>query len=600
MTRFTTTVALLTALSPMACTAVDGDFAEDLADDEIETQMRIGGTPQIQAVYFGQHHLQTPDHAEFRLVGDREALVKAYVFGDGYSLATPVIATLTLDGASTEIQLSGPAAFPLTANLADGSIDHDQNNAFTGTIPAQWVAPGLQVSVRVEGIDYGWGGDGGGGDWGGGGGDWGGGGGVVPVYDEVTHALEVGAPTDVELMMVDVHFFGSAPDDYQAGWLGELEQKWPVSDLTLSRTSVIFDELVVVPRAGAPATLASSTADYQAKAGVSFDGEQATALQWVAALRKAGGQSRRRLSYVNILGVEAGGQAWGFQGVGGIHEGVLAHELGHAMNVLHLVDEPGYPYVGDVFGIEARTGNDYHVGPTWGLDLRGGIDYIPPTVQFNSVANDPSIIGKGKLDPMQGGGTGDQEQGDIFRMYSDWTARQMQDYLEDQVVVWNASLGSYASWDDDAGDYTATVAGNGVNLPIVDDVDVISIMAAVSAPTPAANHVYPPIGPYRSGLIQHFDPTVAADRAAATANYCPAAGCDVTLRVTQGGVESLYMLPTPWKPGMDPLNKNSLKVGAVNVPASDGAVTSVELLLTTNANTGGMPANPTVLASWTP
>jgi hypothetical protein len=109
---------------------------------------------------------------------------------------------------------------------------------------------------------------------------------------------------------------------------------------------------------------------------------------------------------------------------------------------------------------------------------------------------------------------------------------------------------------------------------------VISVMASISGAKPDVNMVYPPIGPYTTGLIRLFDPRVAADRSSAASIYAPAGGCDLSLRLIQGGVEKIYMLAAPWEPAVDPLSGGSLKTEAINLPAADGPVTLAELLLT--------------------
>ena len=67
--------------------------------------------------------------------------------------------------------------------------------------------------------------------------------------------------------------------------------------------------------------------------GLPFDGEQAAALDWNGALKRAAGTSGRwSLYYLNVYNAAAGGQAGGFAGVGnGTSVGILHHELGHAL-----------------------------------------------------------------------------------------------------------------------------------------------------------------------------------------------------------------------------------------------------------------------------
>jgi hypothetical protein len=94
------------------------------------------------------------------------------------------------------------------------------------------------------------------------------------------------------------------------------------------------------------------------------------------------------------------------------------------------------------------------------------------------------------------------------------------------------------------------------------------------------------------------DPTLAEDRALAARGFAPPDGCDVTLRVVQGGKVKTYMLPVAWRPGGDPLSRGELQTAAINLPARDGKVTRVELLLTPDAQEMGLPTDPKVLDRW--
>ena len=55
------------------------------------------------------------------------------------------------------------------------------------------------------------------------------------------------------------------------------------------------------------------------------------------------------------------------------------------------------------------------------------------------------------------------------------------------------------------------------------------------------------------------------------------------------------MLQASGTEGSDPYSSGSLKTAAVNLPASDGAVTEVELLYTPDAEDNGLPNDPEVL-----
>jgi hypothetical protein len=520
----------------------------------------------IAGVYLAQTHVLPPNDPLFKLVGNRPALLKVQVVGPDSTPVPPVTAFLSVDNDSTILTLDAPDRLPGSFEAELGKVQHRYDDSFTTLIPAQWIRPGLDISITA---------------------------GAITVNH---HNIKVGAPTEVKMKMFDVHYFGLGDNDYPAGTFDELEAKWPVSSLDIERIRDIdFYELVVPARGGAPNVRVTSKQDYTDQTGLPFDGEQAAALQWVEALSASGGNFDVAMQYINIIGVSAGGQAGGFDGVGGVSVGILNHELGHALSLPHWGDNSSYPYKGEMYGIEPQPGvyMGTHVGPTWAFDLPT-MTFIPPTVQENSVGGE---VGYYKKNPMQGGGTGDQEVGFLMRHFSDYCVNKMQSYLEGKVAVLRG--GNYYKWNNAAGDYTTSVASDGVRYPIEQDVQVISVMASTTLSDMNVNMVYPPIGPYEGNRILTFDPTSASDRTAADAIFCPSGGCDFTLRVVQGGQQKTYMLAASGTEGSDPYSAGSLKTAAVNLRASDGAVTQVELLLTPNAEKVGLPGSPEVLHTWT-
>ena len=527
----------------------------------------------IDAVYFAQTHVQKADNPYFGLVGNREALIKVHVTDPATPASPAVTATLTLNAQNLVVPLTGPATLPASIPDGLGVVQHSKTNTFTGILPAAWVKTGLQVTVNAG-----------------------------AATTTITN-MKVGAPTKVIMTMFDVQYFADTNDTYPTNTFTELEAKWPVADLEVRRLGhVVFPELVIPPRqdVGTKAVRIKSKAEYFTQTNLSFDGEQSAALEWNGALKRAAGQSGRwSLYYLNVYNAYAGGQAGGFAGVGsGTSLGILHHELGHALSLPHWGDNAAYPYKGAMHGIQAPAiYNGTHAGPAWAFHLPTRA-FIPPTVQSNNVGGNPA--GTYKADPMQGGGTGFQEPAYLMNHFSDYSVNQMKSYLEGHVVVWNSTLNSYASWNQSAGAYTTTVTNNGVQFPTTRDVPVISIMASVCGANPGINMVYPPIGPYTSGLIRLFDPTVAADRTAAQSIFAPTSGCDYCVRVVQGGVTKTYMLAASNLSTADPYQESSLLTEAINLPASDGAVTKIELLSTPNAEDVGLPANPTVLYTWAP
>ncbi|WGH75298.1 M66 family metalloprotease [Tenacibaculum tangerinum] len=520
-------------------------------------------------VFFAQTHVQHPSDELFKLTSESDALIKAQVTSDKGEASPEVKAVLTLNGSTETIILEGPPTLPTSIELSPGKVEHKFEDSFTGVIPKEWVKPGLTVEV------------------------------VAGTKSVVLNNLKIGAPNVINLKMFDTHFFALTPGDYPDGWDKEIVSKWPTAALKIQRTpNIVFKELTIPPRGnGIIAARVSSKEEYQNLTGASFDGEQAAASKWNSALRRAAGfRNRLSLFYINIYGVNSGGQAGGFAGVGnGKKLGIFHHEIGHAFSLPHWGDNATYPYKGDMHGIPApNIYKSTHAGPTWAFDMPS-MTFIPPTVQENAVGGTPGTY---KADPMQGGGSGDQEPQFLLRHFSDFSVNKMRNYLENHIVIWNDALGSYASWDDATGDYTKVVANDGVKYPIEREVNVISVMVGVSATTPQATIVYPPIGPYTSDMIELFDPTVEADRLKADAIYCPEGGCDTSVKVVQGGVTKIYMLPTALDEALAASDSNSFKSGAVNLKAADGEVTSIELLATPDAEKNGLPAIPQVLYSW--
>lgn len=524
------------------------------------------GQISLGSVYFAQTHVLEDTAKLFKLVGNREALIKAHITSPIRSLAPPVVATLSLNDKNFYLSLTGPDTLPSSIDTLLGNIHHSYKNSFTAIIPKEWVQTGLKISIQAGN------------------------------KSKSLNSIKIGAPTLLKIQMMDIHYFRYTPSDYPKGWLPEFESKRPVANIQLDRLAkVVFPELVIPPRANLPAVRINSKLQYRELTGQNFDGEQAAALQWTSALKLASGTAGRiKLYYLNIYGADAGGQAGGFSGVGnGNSLGILNHEMGHSLSLPHWGDAGDYPYKGNMVGGYAP--NNYkgtHAGPTWAFDLPSR-KFISP---YTSLSRMDSLVFR--KDPMQGGGVGDQDPPFLMNHFSDYSVSKMQNYLESHVVVWNDSLKSYASWNGLSGNYSTPVSNNGVQFPLLRDVQVISIMAAVSAVTPQANLVYPPIGPYTAGMISLFDPQIASDRAKADSLFCPTGGCDISLRILQGGTSKIYMLPISLDTLANPLSPNSLSTRALNLLASDGIVTKIEMLSSPNAEKDGLPTVPKILDVW--
>ena len=75
-------------------------------------------------------------------------------------------------------------------------------------------------------------------------------------------------------------------------------------------------------------------------------------------------------------------------------------------------------------------------------------------------------------------------------------------------------------------------------------------------------------------------------------------GCDFSLRIEQGNRVIYCMLPASANERDDPLKSHSLKTRAINLESKYGAVQSVHLLLTPDAQLNGLPNQPEILDTW--
>lgn len=510
----------------------------------------------IDAIFFAQTHVLQPGAPFFKLVGNKETLIKVHLLSAAGAAAPPVEAELCLEGDTTRLPLTGPAVLPREICIEPGKVVHRYEDSFTAMIPARWIKRGLQVTIHAGALEH------------------------------AVEEIEIGPPLIMNMTMFDIHYFDYEDVDYPEGYEEEIFVRRPLAALNIQRLKrICFPELIIPPRANNPAVRITSTEEHLTKTGQPFNGKQLAAQQWYAALQDAGGQKHLTAYFISIANVHSGGWAWDYAGMGSLRRfPILNHELGHVLGVDDLPCEAGYPYKGKMYGITKGKGG-FHGGPTWRFDPR--IGFISPILSDRT-----KTPGEWKKDPMGGGGIGEEPDEAIAR-FSDYSVRKMQDYMERNVATWNEEKQAYAKWNHYTGAYSDVVRNNGVLFPIEPDVDVYSILLSTSAVTEEANFIYPIIGPYVSGIIDTFDPDNEEDRK--RARKLPVGSWDVSLRIEQGGVTKTFMLPIAWRPDDDPLKLDSLQTRAVNVPARNGAVTRSELLLTPEADIHGVPPDATVL-----
>lgn len=88
-----------------------------------------------------------------------------------------------------------------------------------------------------------------------------------------------------------------------------------------------------------------------------------------------------------------------------------------------------------------------------------------------------------------------------------------------------------------------------------------------------------------------------------SANYCPAGGCDFSLRIKQEGAgfgDQVYALAVDWDTTKPYTDASSFFEIALNVPASQGRILDIELLYTPDVGVLGFPLTPEVRAGYAP
>lgn len=524
------------------------------------------------------------------------------------------------------VTLNAPANLPDTESNGDAYAD----DAFSATLPDSWMHSGLQIRVAgscrhtpsawnsqaVIGGDFAMTMR------------------ILPFYLFGANEVNTGRP---------VATTGNPP----ANLVDEMFAKWPVATLSVSNHpagKVEWPDLVIPPRSGNAAYVASSLDDYQdGFAGLS------TLHGILSSLRRANGESTQAIQYyAPLLAVDDAGSyrgPGGGIGGGGIgtgddtYSGIFIHEAGHAFGIPHVGDA----YDGNRYPYEWGSLN----GSVWGFDQINNqflsVELPATASRFNNCSSQTfagrarALDSEGnciKQDPMQSG-SGDQGQGYQYATFSDYSTGIKQRWFEgetsvngdgshsanSQIVPDSSFPGGYKRWDtidrEWVNETDETTQGGifGLNkrLPQQTDVLVYSIVATISNVGAAgATQIYPPVR-YRGNLLDVIDPTTQAGRDRIQPNtselfwYCRNGGCDYTLRVEyadsstrnvllQGGFRP-FNQPSGDAPASasDPTDGDSFERFAVNVPDL-GEITSIQLLHTPKV-WEGFPVSPAVLAT---
>ncbi|SFR59882.1 hypothetical protein SAMN04488073_3236 [Marinobacter gudaonensis] len=579
------------------------------------------------SVHVAQSHVMNADGAEGPndgaqpvIVGNRDLLFKVNFVADQSGI-TPdqFMAWLTVynDGLpeGQSFALDDPLAMtelPVSYDNDPVTMIHTFDDSYSVMIPGNLIKPGLRWTLHWALPDNN--------------------NRVLAAHQLKSPTLTVNPPVSYALTMIDIEWFEPQFTGYPAGFWDEMAQKLPITELDLRQPPPVLFTKVAMPGSGAQLPqVVSSSADFTANitTGSSLGRGEA----WVDELRRAPGDNGYELSNFGIANhASVGGN--GSKGNNGYffvtkakpnNKGLVLHEMGHSLDVFHwATSNAAYPYrdpdkdgpitYETYLGLStgSRTHN-VHGGPYWTYDTRNvGVagtnkgTFIAPWVDSDGDGN-PDFW---KASPMQGGGAADKDDGFEVTKFSDYEINHILGILNDKAY-WFDTQHEWISneswegpgwyWGSNGGQH---FTGDGLGRPIASNMDVYSLlisasMASDNGAVPFAL-AYPPIGPYKANVRTLFDPTLPADMSAlAATGQCPVNGCDLTLRVVQGGQTSHYVLAQDWNTNLPYSNADSFIDEAINLPASAGIITSVEVLLTDNAETytniGDFPASPVVL-----
>ncbi len=554
----------------------------------------INNSAQVAAVRLGQTHLMDPAHPFFHLNADREAVIYVSVTGSGDA---PPVSVQGRIGAQDlgSFCLRGPSA--LSATVDTQQLDADSH--FVGAVPANWLKPGLALSIQAGGS----------------------------ALTLLPSELKIGPAPALSLVTMDWLLWGDTqPTPVPTGMRAELASRLPLSHVNFSDFPIkpLISTLPINVRGDGrspsgveqitPAVLATSpprcgAAEKTAgtcKAWSGF-GALAAILSLTERVQVANGMDGLSHWYGATSKNRhiGGGLGGGVTGSGDDYDLVFNHELGHAFDLPHL-GNPLYsrvsatatfahPYTGQYGTVAQPTGGGF--GNSWALDGRSGA-LISPVCP---------ATGKERQEPMQRSGGACVPSGGIFDVFSDFSALAIHRYFVGSSTPMSGTVSSprdmlgntqprYAlpsktgrpnttwatdgsatihKWDTTSQSYTqvtpSTLSSDsrtfGERYPIRWNVPVITLWGSFSNATPEVNLVLPPME-YQGHLKRVWDPTHPSDFAAMKAFISGDAfwwGADLVAKAEFSDGSVRHALVKSSARGTDPLDGSSFTYWAVNI-----------------------------------
>ncbi|WP_339053802.1 M66 family metalloprotease [Arsenophonus endosymbiont of Crataerina pallida] len=317
------------------------DYQEPIANHQ-----PIPADFKLHDVFIAQTHVFRPQDPYLQLVQNRWALIKLNASSISGAPA-PDFSAIVHDADGYElgrILLTGDKKLPTSLDLPSqdnlaSQRGHNDHDSYIAPLKEKWIKPGISITLTANGQPL-----------------------ALPHYQEKTFAFrpKVGADLNLTLRIMRIaHHTGNdgVINDNIDQWGDEIVAKLPIKKLTLySYPSVAFEQFssfedgfnaVYTGNKNEPGS------DPHAGNG-GFKGAIAASYNLAKRLRQAniGGNE---ISYVTFSPDPYGGLGGRQQGGGSASAYILIHEIGHAMGLLHSMDDSNYPYKS---GYQASWGYD--------------------------------------------------------------------------------------------------------------------------------------------------------------------------------------------------------------------------------------------------